>query len=121
MTVAIEITEIALAVVTQQIDLAPIVLVETYRGLDRISHRCRHFHGCGALVQLWLAVHLEMDLLRPQAHAFETYYNSGHAKTIKSVKEEYEKLSKLTNDAVTWRIIPFAAESFTVFFGTRNM
>ena len=34
MTVAIEIAEIALAVVTRQIDLAPVVLAETYRGLD---------------------------------------------------------------------------------------
>ena len=54
-------------------------------------------------------------------HAFEAYYNSGHAKTIKSIKEEYEKLSELTDDAVTWCIIPFAAEPFTVFFNTRDM
>ena len=54
-------------------------------------------------------------------HAFETYYNSGHAKTIKSIQEEYEKLSKLTDDAVTWRIIPSTAEPFTVFFDTRDM
>ena len=47
MTVAIKVAEIALAVVTQQIDLAPVVLVETYRGLDRISYQCRNFHGCG--------------------------------------------------------------------------
>ena len=50
LTVAIEIAEIALAVVTRQIDLALVVLAETYRGLDRISHRCRHFHGCKALI-----------------------------------------------------------------------
>ena len=37
MTVAIEIVEIALAVVTQQIDLALVVLVETYRVLDCIT------------------------------------------------------------------------------------
>ena len=42
-----------------------------------------------------------MDILRPQAHAFETYRNSSHAKTIKSIQEEYEKLSKITDDAVT--------------------
>ena len=36
MTVAIEVVEIALTVVTHQIDLAPVVLAETYRGLDRI-------------------------------------------------------------------------------------
>ena len=65
MTVAIENIEIALVVVTRQIDMALVVLAETYHGLDRISHRCRHFHGCGALVQVWLAAHLEMDLLRP--------------------------------------------------------
>ena len=52
MTVAIEIAEIALAVVTQQIDLAPVVLAETYHRLDRIARRCHHFHGCGALVQI---------------------------------------------------------------------
>ena len=66
MTLAIEVAEIALAVVTRQIDLAPVVLVETYCGLDRISHRCCHFHGCGALVQVWLAGHLEVDILCPQ-------------------------------------------------------
>ena len=68
-----------------------------------------------------MAAHLEMDILCPQAHAFETYCNSGHTETIKSVKEEYEKLSKLTDDAVTWRDIPSAVEPFTVFFGTRDM
>ena len=50
MTVAIEVVEIVVAVVTRQIDLAPVVLVETYHGLNRISHRYSHFHGCGALV-----------------------------------------------------------------------
>ena len=95
MTVSIEVAEIGLAVVTQQIDLAPVVLVETYRGLDRILHRCRHFHGCRVLIHIWLARQLEMDILHPQRHAFETYCNSGHAQTIKSVQEEYEKLSKL--------------------------
>ena len=50
MTVAIEIAEIVLAVVTQQINLAPVILAEIYRGLDRVSHRYRHFHGCGALI-----------------------------------------------------------------------
>ena len=82
-------------------DLVLVVLAETYHGLDCISHRCRHFHGCGALMQIWLVAHLEMGILHPQVHAFETYCNSGHAKTIKSVREEYEKLSKLTDDAVT--------------------
>ena len=65
MSVAIEVVEIVLIVVTQQLALAPVVLAETYRGLDRISHRCRHFYGCGALMQIWLAAHLEMDILRP--------------------------------------------------------
>ena len=65
-----------------------------------------------------MAEHLEMDILHPQAHAFEAYYNSDHAKTIKSVQEEYEKL---TDDVVTWRIIPSVAEPFTVFFGTHDM
>ena len=102
MTVAIEIAEIALAVVTRHIDLAPVVLVETYRGLDRVVHCCRQFHGCGVLVQIWLAAHLEMDLLCPQRHAIETYCSSGHARTIKTVPEEYQKLSELTDDAITW-------------------
>ena len=65
MTVAIEVAEIALVVVTQQIDLAPVVLAETYRGLDRVSHCYRHFYGCRALIQIWLAEHLEMDILCP--------------------------------------------------------
>ena len=49
-TIAIEVTEITLTVVTQQLDLAPVILTETYRGLDCISHRCHHFYGCGAFV-----------------------------------------------------------------------
>ena len=121
MIVAIQVAEIALAMVTQQIDLAPVVLVETYHELDRISHRCRHFYDYGALIQIWLARHLEMDILCPQRHAFETNCNSDHAKTIKSIQEEYKKLSKLTDDAVTWRIIPSAAEQFIVFFSTHDM
>ena len=101
MTVAIEMTEIALAVVTRQIDLAPVVLVETYRGLNRISHRCRNFHGCRTLVQVWLLGHLEMDILHPQRAAFETYCSTSHARAIQSIPKEYEKLSKLTDDAIT--------------------
>ena len=79
MTIAIEVAEITLVVVTRQIDLALVVLEETYRGLDRILHRCYHFHGCGALVQVWLAGHLGMDILCPQKSAFETYCGTGHA------------------------------------------
>ena len=70
---------------------------------------------------MWLARHLEIDILRPQKHAFETYCSNGHAKTIKTVRKEYERLEKLTDDTMTWRIIPSAAKPFTVFFGTRNM
>ena len=70
---------------------------------------------------MWLARHLEVDILCPQKHAFETYCSSGHAKTIKIVHEEYERLEQLTDDTVTWRIIPSAVEPFTVFFGARDM
>ena len=59
-------------------------------------------------------------MLRPRGHAIETYYNSGHARTIKSVPEEYKKLFELTDDTVTWRIIPSTAEPFTIFFDTRD-
>ena len=52
MTITIEVAEIALAVVTRQIDLALLILVETYQGLDRALWRCRHFYGCGALIQV---------------------------------------------------------------------
>ena len=62
-----------------------------------------------------------MDILRPQRHAIETYCSSDHARTLKSVPEEYQKLSKLTDDVVTWRITPFAAEPFTVFFDVCDM
>ena len=61
------------------------------------------------------------DILCPQRHAIEAYCSRGHARTIKSILEEYEKLSKLTDDAVTWRIIPSATEPFTIFFGARDM
>ena len=52
MNVAIEVAEIALAVVTSQVDLVPIILAETYRPLDRSLHRCGHFNGCAFLVQV---------------------------------------------------------------------
>ena len=52
LTVATEVAKIALAVVSRQIDLTPVILAETFYGLDRISHHCRHFHGCVALVQV---------------------------------------------------------------------
>ena len=94
--------------------------MKTYCGLDRISHRCCHFHGCGVLVQIWLAAHLELDLLCLRGHIIETYCNSGHARTIRKVPEEYKKLSELTDDIITWRIIPSAAEPFTIFFNTRD-
>ena len=48
MKTAIEVVEIALAVVTRQIDLAPVVLAETYCRMDCVTHCCRHFHGYGA-------------------------------------------------------------------------
>ena len=38
LAVAVEVTEVALAVVTRQIDLAPVILVETFCVLDRVSH-----------------------------------------------------------------------------------
>ena len=50
MTVAIEVAEIALAVVARQIDLAPVILAKTYQALDRALWHCRHFYNCGALV-----------------------------------------------------------------------
>ena len=62
-----------------------------------------------------------MDILRPQTHAIEAYCSSGHARTLKSVPEEYKKLSELTDDVITWRIIPSTAEPFTVFFGAHDM
>ena len=52
LAVAIEVAEVALAIVTRQIDLAPVILAETFCGLDRVSHHCRHFHGCAAMVQV---------------------------------------------------------------------
>ena len=62
-----------------------------------------------------------MDILRPQRHAIEAYCSSSHARTIKSVPEEHEKLSNLIDDVVTWHIFPSTAEPFTVFFGTHDM
>ena len=96
------------------------VLAETYRRLDCISYHCRNFHGCRALVQVWLVGHLGAYILHPQMTAFETYYSSDHAKTIKNVCEEYVRLERLTDDTVTWHIIPSAAEPFTIFFSARD-
>ena len=67
MTVTIEVAEITLAVVTQQIDLAPIVMVETYHGLDCVLHRCRHFYGCRALVQVIMPLLLLLYNVMPFA------------------------------------------------------
>ena len=72
-------------------------------------------------MQIWLAAHLELDIMRPQRQAIETYCSSGHARTLKNVPEEYKKLSELTNDVVTWRIIPSTVEPFIVFFGACDM
>ena len=58
--------------------------------------------------------------LRLQRHAFESYCRSGHARTIGSVWEVYEKLEGLTEDIVIWRILPTAAEPFTMFFNGNN-
>ena len=38
-----------------------------------------------------------------------------------SVPEEYKKLFELTDDAVTWRIMPSTAKLFTVLFNARDM
>ena len=62
-----------------------------------------------------------MEILRLQSSAFEAYCRSGHARTIRSVCEEYEKLEKVTKDAVTWRIVPSSVEPFTVFLSTCDM
>ena len=64
---------------------------------------------------------VEVLRLCPQHSAFESYYSSGHAWTIGSVHEEYEKLERLTEGAVTWCILPTAAEPFTVFFNGGDM
>ena len=52
MMVAVEVAEIALTVVTRYMDLVPVILVETYCGLDRALRHSWHFYGCSALVQL---------------------------------------------------------------------
>ena len=52
MTVAIEVAEISLDVVARQIDLALVILAETFRALDRALWCYRHFYGFGALVQV---------------------------------------------------------------------
>ena len=101
-------------------------MAEPYCGLDGISHRCRHFHGCAALIQVcchlklpdrlvyfrsavtdilsfqvWLAGHMRVEILLPQRSTFEGYYSSSHAWTIGDVREEYEKLEKLIEGTVT--------------------
>ena len=52
LAIAVEVAEVGLAVVTRQIDLAPVILVETFCRLDKVSHCCRHFHGCAGMVQV---------------------------------------------------------------------
>ena len=58
--------------------------------------------------------------IRPQRPVFESYCHSRHAQAIGSVREEYEKLEGLTEDTVVWRILPTAADPFTVFFNGNN-
>ena len=58
--------------------------------------------------------------IRPQRPVFESYYRSGHARAIRSVREEYEKLEGLTGDTVVWRILPTTVDPFTVFFNGNN-
>ena len=43
-------------VLVLNVDLAPIILAETYRALDHALHRCRHFYGCGGLVLVKLCL-----------------------------------------------------------------
>ena len=145
MTVATEVAEIALAMVTRQIDLAPIVLAETYRALDRALWRCRHFYDCRALVQVkscclchcslsalfcsadfaskqvWLAAHMGVEILHPQRSAFDAYCRSGHSRIISCVHDVYNVLEGLTEVSVTWRIIPADAEPFAAFFNDSDM
>lgn len=73
-------------------------------------YNCHVFNGSILLLtttdillflQVWLATHLGVEVLHPQSSAFKTYYRSGHSQTIWSVREEYEKLGVLTEDAVT--------------------
>ena len=70
--------------------------------------------------QVRLACHMGAMALRPQHPAFESYCHSGHARTIGCVREEYEKLEGLIEDAVIWQILPAATELFTVFFNGKN-
>ena len=70
--------------------------------------------------QVWLACHMGAMALCPQRPTFESYYRSGHAQTIGSVREEYENLWGLTEGAVIWRILPATAEPFIVFFNGSN-
>ena len=39
---------------------------------------------------------------------------------MQELSRAYQKLSELTDDVVTWRIIPSAAKPFTVFFNARD-
>ena len=60
-------------------------------------------------------------VLRPQRPAFESYCHFGHAWTIGGVRDEYKRLERLTEGTVFWRILPTAAEPFTIFFNEGNM
>ena len=60
-------------------------------------------------------------VLYPQRLAFESYCRSRHARTIGGVREEYEKLERLTEGTVIWRILPTTAEPFTIFFNRGSM
>ena len=59
-------------------------------------------------------------VLHPQRPAFESYCRFGHAQTIIGVREEYEKLERLTEGTVIWWILPTTAEPFIVFFNGGN-
>ena len=62
-----------------------------------------------------------VEIPHPQCSAFDAYCYNGHSRTIFCVRDVYNVLEGLTEDSVTWRIIPADAEPFAAFFNDSDM
>ena len=62
-----------------------------------------------------------VEILHPQCPTFDAYCSNGHSHTIPSVRDMYDRLEGLTEDSVTWCIIPSDTVPYAVFFNDSNM
>ena len=66
-------------------------------------------------------MHIGVEILHPQRSAFNAYCRSSHSQTISCAHDVYNVLEGLTEDSVTWHIIPADVEPFVAFFNDSSM